>query len=190
MKLKDLTESPITIDSFPELSVASTESIVKQLASAVEIEVVEGKYSLVKADDLFALKEKDVILGFARTSFVEYHSVEYLKINMIYVFPEFRKDKIGQKLLLGIKETSDRKIICDDVVSSAGFKLLSTYPFEIKSLEKDSGLTRDIKPKDSQDKNIAYVLENKTIGLWRQNFLPELEHKDYLIFSFEEWIKE
>lgn len=187
MKLKDLTESPIKILAFPDYAEDIVEMVRKKFEQAEVLELVEGKYKLVKAAEYNGLKEDDKLLGFAKTGIVEYFDKKYLKIKMIYVRPEDRKNKIGHKLLLGIKETADFPIMCDDVISELGFNLFNSYPFNqyLKSLNVDTGQITDFNQGDEMKPKIALVLENKTIGLYRQFLLPEQAEKTYLHFDFD-----
>lgn len=192
MKIKDLLEMPIKIGAFPDYDDRAINFVKSKLGGAEVIELVEGKFELIARDDFYGLRYDGELLGFAKTGVVEYFEKKYRKIKMIFVIPEERRNKIGHKLLLGIKETSEYPIMCDDVISELGFNLFNSYPFNqwLKSLNVDSGIINDFKAGDEMKPKVALILENKTIGLWRQNFLPESAYKDYLIFSFDDGTKE
>lgn len=184
MKIKDLFEMPIKIGAFPEFSDEDVKLNIEKLSDAEVIEKVEERFDLVKKDNLFGLKDESGILGFAHTEIVKYFDKEYLKIRMIFVLKFARNKKIGHRLLFGIQETSNIPLICDDVISQIGFDLFNSYPFNqsLKCLDLTTGEITDFKSGDEAAKKKALVLENQTIGLWRQFLAPACDAKSYLMF--------
>ena len=76
-------------------------------------------YKLDEADGVFTYKNENTTLGFVR--FNEKAEVEYIFVN-----PIFRKKGIATKLLLLVKEKTEKEIILQEPISPLGSKLLNS----------------------------------------------------------------
>ena len=76
-------------------------------------------YKLDEADGVFTYKNENTTLGFVR--FNDKGEVEYIFVN-----PIFRKKGIATKLLLLVKEKTEKEIILQEPISPLGSKLLNS----------------------------------------------------------------
>jgi len=172
-----IKESPITIKAFPEYNDSQIQNAIDLFSDAIVLDIVEVDYELLKKDENYALRRisDNKILAIAKTKIVNYFNKNYLKIIMIVVIKEFRLLGIGRIFLFGIKETSNIPLICDDAFSNAGFELFKSLLnknslFQMKSIDKTDGSIDKFKPGDENNYELAIIIENKTIGLFREGF--------------------
>lgn len=183
-----LLEMPFKIKAFPELSDDQIKWNLDSLEDAEFVEKIEIDYELIKnKDNKYALRKDGVIMGFAATKIVKFFNKSYIKVEMIYTIPKYRSQQIGKILMHGIKEVVELPLICDDVVSDGGFKLMASMIklpsiFRMTSMNLKNGDIRDFKTGDESNDKLAIIVENKNVGLFREGLLIPPGERMYLKF--------
>lgn len=180
MKLSDLFEMTYNAGQSPEydkkLLKSSQENFLK---NGKEITKAEGgKYSILSLDDYYGLKRNNdnIILGWIKFTDRILFDKKYLNLDGIFLLPEFRKTSALSIFLNAIKEVIDKPILIDDTIFDDGVKLLKSLQrrelFSIHSINKKTGKITDYNEKKINNLNNAFIIENKSGTLFKDEMLP------------------
>lgn len=190
MKLRDLYEMAFkTGTKFPDYNEDQLKNAVEALAGAKELTKCEdGKFCVIESTHgFYALKRihDSRILGWVQLQDMTFHNKEYKHINIIYTIPEFRKAGVAFLLLHALKEILHKPLLMDNAVFNDGEafvnSLLQRKVFSIKTLNKQTGDTKEYQPGDIplHDNTVsAIIIENIKDGLYGQ-YLPGSDVKTY-----------
>lgn len=180
MKLSDLREMTYRAGPSPEYDKKSIKTSQENfLKNGKEITKAEGgKYSILSLEDYYGLKRNtdNSILGWIKFTNRTLFNKKYLNLDGIFLVPEFRKTVALSIFLNAIKEIIDKPILIDDAIFDDGVNLLKTLVrrelFSISTINKKTGKISDYNEKKIDNLNNAFIIENKSGTLFKDEILP------------------
>lgn len=179
-----------TDEHFPEYSDENINNSINFLKDSTKITNMEenGKFSLHKKGDFFALKDKTdtEVYAWSKVSNRMFHGKNYLYLDLIYVLPKYRNTGISMVLFHGIKETAKTGVIIDSAVFKDGEHFINSLAkkdiYNVKFIDRESGKEMgkfEIGNLSYRDNKIIMVETIHKEGLYL-TCTPGSDHKTYI----------
>jgi hypothetical protein len=187
MRAYEFITDAINHGVFPEPK--NLEYLIKLAEESDTTIQVQPELFILNNKEWYFLKNKNDIQGAVKLSKLVAAGKEYNHVDVIYVFPEFRKTKAIYNLIYYTKEIVNAPTLVDGAIFKDGQQLLSRLAksnlARVSILDKTTG---EKTPFDTtiNDLDKCYILESTTLGFGKQIF-PGTEN--YTWFQlFEEMI--
>jgi len=186
MKVSDIVAETFPVGQFHDDGVDKDwvyEKLFKQSKKIKNVNADLAIYFITRNGEFWYLLVKNdrTVAGIVKSANRNILSVTYLSIDLIFIFPEFRKSSAIKWLLYSVKELTDYPIIADGAIFTGGLELiLSLIKHKLircKSLNKLTGEKQQI---DSIifDPDLCYLFEQTKLGFGKNYFSEDATSED------------
>ena len=177
MKSTEILSDATQFGTFPDNKV-DLRYLNLEIDGAIKLSDISGSLSLWKKDKYLILKKDQTTpIGFVKISRDRILDNIYSHIDLIYIFPEFRKTSAIKYLLYAVKELAEDPIIADGAIFAGGrglIKSLGKYGMvEPKVLNKVTGeVSKLLEP--INDPDLCYIFESTRLGFGKNYFSEDV----------------
>lgn len=179
MKSNEFAAEATQFGEFPDNKV-DHQFIQAEINDATKVEDISDTLSLWQKDKYLILKKEQSAVGFVKISRDRLLDKIYSHIDLIYIFPEYRKTSAIKWLIYSVKEHAKDPVIADGAIFASGQELINSLGkygmAEPSVLNKVTGeKTKLVEPLNDPD--LCYIFESTKLGPGKNYFSEDTTNR-------------